>query len=99
MSNIRIRRTHQLGLAGAKTQMQAIAEDLKQKLSADYVWRGDKLLFNRSGASGTIDVGEDYIELDIKLGMALSLMKGRIEDEINTKLDAAVRGQGGTTTA
>ena len=90
MANIHIKRTHTLGIENARTEVEKLAQALKSEIQADYKWSGDKLLFKRSGASGTIDVGADYIDLDIKLGMALSLMKGKIEDSINTKLNAAL---------
>jgi putative polyhydroxyalkanoate system protein len=90
MANIHIKRTHNLGINNARTAVEKLAQTLKSELQADFKWSGDKLLFKRSGASGTIDVGSDYIDLDIRLGMALSLMKGKIEDTINTKLDSAL---------
>ena len=90
MANIHIKRTHNLGIDNARTAVEKLAQTLKSELQVDFKWSGDKLLFKRSGASGTIDVGSDYIDLDIRLGMALSLMKGKIEDTINTKLDSAL---------
>jgi putative polyhydroxyalkanoate system protein len=99
VSRIHIKRNHKLGVADARTQVTEIAESLRKELNADYRWAGNRLHFQRTGASGTIDVGEDYIELDIKLGMALGLLKGKIESAINSKLDAAVGGASGTKTA
>lgn len=90
MANIHIKRPHNLGIENARTEVEKLAQTLKSDLQADYKWSGDKLLFKRSGASGTIDVGSDYIDLDIRLSMALSLMKGKIEDTINNKLDSAL---------
>jgi putative polyhydroxyalkanoate system protein len=90
MAKINIKRNHHLGLEDARTQVEKIAQSLKSELQADYQWQGNTLVFQRAGASGTIDVGEDFIDLDVKLGMALSLMKGRIEDIITAKLDAAL---------
>ncbi|MEA3275895.1 MAG: polyhydroxyalkanoic acid system family protein [Pseudomonadota bacterium] len=94
MSKIHIRRDHQLGLTDAKSQVESLAESLKKELHADYRWKGDQLLFQRSGASGTINVGDDFIDLDIKLGMLLSPMKGRIEDSIRSKLDSMLGSAG-----
>jgi putative polyhydroxyalkanoate system protein len=90
MANIRIKRSHRLGLDNARSEVEKIAKSLKSDLQADYQWSGNKLLFKRSGASGTIDVGGNYIDLDIKLGLLLSPMKGQIESSINQKLDAAL---------
>lgn len=90
MANIRIKRTHSLGIDNARTEVEKLAKALKSELQCDYKWNGNKLLFKRSGATGIVDVGADYIDLDIKLGMALSLMKGKIEDTINNKLNSAI---------
>jgi len=90
MSKIHIRRAHHLGLADARTRVSTIAEDLKKDLDADYQWHGDQLRFERSGASGTIDVGDDFVEIDVKLGLLVALMKGTIEDSINRRLDDAI---------
>jgi putative polyhydroxyalkanoate system protein len=90
MANIQIKRTHDLGLDDARTEVEKIAQSLKSEIQADYFWNGNKLQFKRSGASGTIDVGADYINMDIKLGMAFSMLKEKIEKSINHKLDAAL---------
>jgi len=90
MANIHIKRMHTLGVETARLEVEKLAQTLKSELQTEYKWSGDKLLFKRSGASGIIDVGADYIDLDIKLGMALSIMKGKIEETINDKLDSAL---------
>lgn len=90
MANIHIKRNHNLGIENARTEVEKLAQTLRSELQADYAWSGNKLVFQRSGATGTIDVGADFIDLDIKLGMALSLLKGTIEESINNKLDVAL---------
>lgn len=90
MANIRIKRNHNLGIENARAEIEKVAQSLRSELQANYAWRGNTLLFNRSGASGTIDVGADYVDLDIELGLALSFMKGTIEQSINNKLDSAL---------
>lgn len=90
MANIRIKRNHDLGIENARTAVEKLAQALRSELQADYAWSGNKLVFKRLGASGSIDVGADFIEVDIKLGMPLSLMKSMIEDSINNRLDVAL---------
>ena len=87
MANIHIERQHTLGLEAAKHQVETIAQNLQREMQADYQWEGNRLVFKRSGASGVIDVGEASIVVDIKLNVALGLMKGKIEDGINRNLD------------
>jgi putative polyhydroxyalkanoate system protein len=87
MANIHIERRHSLGRDGARGRVERIAVDLKRDLQADYAWQGDTLIFKRSGASGTIRVEDESIVIDVKLGMALGLMKGKIEAGIEHNLD------------
>ena len=92
MASIHIKRQHHLAQDEARQRVEEIARDLKQKLNADYAWKGDSLLFKRSGASGSIDLNGDSIELKIKLGMMLAPMKGKIEAAIREKLVLALGG-------
>lgn len=66
----------------ARERIEDIARDLKHKLNADYKWDGDSLRFTRSGASGSIDLGDDFVELKIKLSMLLAPMRPKIEKYI-----------------
>ena len=90
MAKIHIKRSHNLSHDEARARVEEIAKDLKGKLDADYAWDGDSLRFKRSGASGSIDVGDGFIELDVKLGMLLAPMKGKIEDTVRKQIDVAL---------
>ena len=90
MAQIHIKRAHNLGLDQARQQVEQVAERLKAELSVDYQWNGNQLSFKRSGANGTIQVAPDCVVCDVKLGMMLSAMKGKIEDAINEKFDRAL---------
>ncbi|MCB2262197.1 MAG: polyhydroxyalkanoic acid system family protein [Candidatus Thiosymbion ectosymbiont of Robbea hypermnestra] len=89
-TNIRIRRVHELGLKSARMRAEAFARSLREELQIDYEWSGNRLVFKRVGAAGTFDVGADFIDLDIVLGLPLSFMAGAIEKNINERLDAAL---------
>ena len=90
MSKIHIKRKHNLSRDQARARVESIAKDLKKKLDANYAWQGDSLKFKRSGASGSIDVGEGVIDINIELGMLLSPMKGKIEQSINEQVKVAL---------
>ena len=96
MANIHIKQSHKLSHDEARARVEEIARDLKKKLDADYSWHGDSLQFKRAGASGSIDVGEDYIDLKIKLGMMLAPMKGKIESSIRKQMHVALADTGKT---
>lgn len=96
MANIHIKRSHTLSHEEARARVEEIAEDLKTKLDADYSWHGDSLRFHRAGASGSIDLGDGFIDLKIKLGMLLTPMKGKIESSIRRHMTVALKGTKGT---
>lgn len=89
MAKIHIKRNHALGTVDAKGKVDVLAQHLHEELQTDYRWSGDTLHFKRSGASGTIGVGADYVVVDVSLGMAYGLLKGKIEATIQENLDQA----------
>ncbi|MEN8165984.1 MAG: polyhydroxyalkanoic acid system family protein [Pseudomonadota bacterium] len=90
MANINIKRQHSLGRTTARDRVQEIANSLQDKLKAKWSWDGDSLNFQRSGASGSVIVGDDFVEFKVKLGLLLSPMKGTIEDAIQQQLDRSL---------
>lgn len=87
MTTIHITRSHQLDRETVRANVQELADRLAEKLSAEYRWEKDRLIFKRSGASGLIRIGNHELEIEVKLGMLLSPLKGSIEKSITDYLD------------
>jgi putative polyhydroxyalkanoate system protein len=87
MPRIDIRRPHQLSIAEARVVVDKVAARMREKFGMEGKWQGDSLEFSRSGANGTITVGENSIQVVVELGMMLSPLRGMIEQEIRRKLD------------
>jgi putative polyhydroxyalkanoate system protein len=87
MAVITIARKHALSHRNAKNVADRIAKDLKKRFALDYAWHGDDVDFERPGISGRMHVGEDSIDLDVRLGLLLTPLKPSIEREIHTMLD------------
>jgi putative polyhydroxyalkanoate system protein len=87
MAVIRVRRQHHLGAKEARSTVEKLAKKLQKELDAQYHWQGSKLQFKRSGASGHIDVSEHEVNVEIKLGMLLTPLKGKIEKTIKDEID------------
>lgn len=87
MAHIHIEREHGLGLEEARRQIDLVAETLQGELQARFHWEGDRLEFERPGASGVIAVAADRVTLDIRLGLLLRPLKGTIERTITEQLD------------
>lgn len=91
MSRINIQRPHSLGRETARARAEQLAERLASEYHLSYRWAGDSLEFKRSGASGRIEVGDDCVEIELKLGLLLSAMGGSIKREIERTLDASLQ--------
>lgn len=87
MATIHITKTHQLDHEAVRANVQELADTLADKLSAEYRWENDRLVFKRSGASGFVRLGDQEVEVEIKLGILLTPLKGNIEKTITEYLE------------
>jgi putative polyhydroxyalkanoate system protein len=91
MSDILIRRKHQLGLARAREIAWKWAEDAEEQFEMECtVEEGDDcdvVHFERSGVKGTLQVEPDHFELTARLGLLLGAFKQKIQAEIENNLD------------
>ncbi|MGY4531660.1 putative polyhydroxyalkanoate system protein [Pseudomonas sp. TE3786] len=90
MARITVERSHTLGREGARAKAEELAARLAAEYAVRYQWQGDVLEFKRSGADGTIEVGDDSVRVDLKLGLLLSAMSGTIKREIEKGLDESL---------
>jgi len=90
MAKIHIKREHNLGQNEARERVDKIASTLQDKLEAEMTWKGNTLNFKRSGATGSLDIGENYLDCNVKLGMLLTPLKGMIESALNDEIDKAL---------
>ncbi len=87
MATIHIKKKHHLDHETVRNEVQNLAEKLSKDLSATYSWQGDRLVFKRSGASGHIDTSENEVEVEIKLSLVLTPLKGTVEKTVLTYLN------------
>ena len=87
MATIHIRRSHQLDQETVRDRVQELANTLTEKLTVEYQWEKDRLVFKRSGANGFVRIGNQELEVEVKLGMMLTPLKGAIEKTITDYLD------------
>src|SRR5262245_5298342 len=92
MATIVVRRHHDLGMAKAKKLAQSIARRLKNDFGGSYEWNGDVLRFKRTGASGSLAVSDDNVDVRVDLGLLLRPLRSRIEREITAYLDEHLAG-------
>jgi len=82
MSTIDICALHDMDHESAQQAADELAADLAEKFAIDYGWEDDVIHFERSGVSGTIAVADSKIHIKAQLGLLLTVLKGRIEEEI-----------------
>jgi putative polyhydroxyalkanoate system protein len=83
---IRIQKEHGLGKAEALKRVADIADELCNQYGLSSSWAGDDLKFTGSGVNGCIVVGEQRVDVEVKLGFALSMMSGTIRNSIEGAL-------------
>lgn len=92
MADIKIHRTHTLGLAKARKIAWQWAEEVEKKFGMKCsVLEGetsDTVQFKRTGVNGELIVAADHFDLQAKLGFLLGAFAKTIESEILNKLDA-----------
>jgi putative polyhydroxyalkanoate system protein len=99
VADIKITRTHDLGLPQARKVAFQWAEDCEKDLGMECVYVegevGDEVQFSRSGVNGTLQVTAERFELHAKLGFLVGAFKGKIEAEIEKNLDDLLKAKKG----
>ncbi|AQW67033.1 polyhydroxyalkanoic acid system protein [Pseudomonas parafulva] len=90
MTQISVERKHTLGRDAARSKAQALVDRLSREYDLKASWDGDRVDVARSGANGSVHIGQDSIRVDLKLGMMMSMMSGTIKGEIERALDKAL---------
>ena len=87
MADIKIRRTHAMALGKARKEAEKIAAQLEEKFNLSYEWDGNRVIFQRPGVTGFMEVGKNAIVLEAQLGMLLAFLQPTIEGHVNDYLD------------
>lgn len=90
MTQISVERKHSLGRDAARAKAEALVDKLAREYDLKATWNGDRVDVARSGASGSVQIFDDCIRVDLKLGMMLSIMGSSIKSEIERALDKAL---------
>jgi len=94
---INIHREHRLGLKAARVAAARWAQEAEREWGmqcrTESGAQQDAIHFERSGASGCLTVRGDRFDLQLKLGLMLGPLAGRIERQIGQSLDELL-GQG-----
>ena len=92
MPELRIDRSHRLGLEAARSVAQRWTREAETEWGmhcrAEPGDNEDQVFFERSGVSGCLTVSSDRFDLQLKLGFLLGAYSRQIEQKIRANLDA-----------
>ena len=69
MSQILLRREHDLTPAAAREKVERVADVLAKRFDAECEWQGDVLTIKHPTVSGTVTLGKNEIVVAAKLGL------------------------------
>lgn len=87
MATIDMIRNHTFGRERARVVVERIADTMQRKYAFESTWEGDTLNIRRSGVEGHIEVGENAVRMQARLGVMAGMLKGVIEQEIQRQFD------------
>jgi putative polyhydroxyalkanoate system protein len=92
MATIDVRKNHALSKDEAKKKAEELAKSMQQKFDLDWKWEGDRIVFAAprgaaKGTSGSVDVGDRDVRVQIDLPFLLRMLKGTVESKVNEKLN------------
>lgn len=87
MATIHVKKKHHLDNEHLRREVENLAKKLSKELSMDYHWEQDRLLFERTGAKGHIQIGDGEVEILINLGLIFLPLKGTVEKTVTAYLN------------
>jgi putative polyhydroxyalkanoate system protein len=89
MSDIKMTKAHAHGKDEAKKRIDRLLGKMADGMGLKTEWDGDTCKFT-GPAKGEIKVGEQNVDVEVKLGLAAKMMKGTIEKKLAEGLDRAL---------
>jgi len=87
LSDIHIRRQHNLGLAKCKSLGLDLVTQLQSKLGGQYSEEENCFFYSNKGAKGQLTAADDYVEISIKLSLLTKGLKSKIQKELEQFCD------------
>jgi putative polyhydroxyalkanoate system protein len=90
MASIQINKPHHLGRGEAHRRIEAMEPKLQQEYGVTLDWDGDRANVRASSVSGELVVDDDELRVQLKLGLALLPVQGKIRSTLDQQLDQAL---------
>ena len=92
MADISINQKHKLTHKKAKAADQKVVDQLAEEYGVTAEWDGDILNFQRSGVTGSLELLEHEVQLEIKLGFMLMAFSATIEEHVHKNMQKVFKG-------
>lgn len=92
MSEIAFSRAHALGAEVLKGRLAALEGKLQQRYGVRLSWRGSVAELTGPGVSGTINVDEKQVAVNLKLGLLMRPLAAQIKEAMGRQIDRALAG-------
>ena len=86
MAKLHIEHKTSLSKDDIRVKLGEVMGKIEEKFDIKGSWSGDDYAFSRSGVDGKASIKDGLVTIDMKLGLVLSALKGRIESEMVSKL-------------
>lgn len=90
MADIEIERSHRLGLTQLKERLGGLEEKLLDRYGVKLTWRGNEAEVRGTGVSGTLSVDEAQVAVNLKLGLLMRPLAGKIREAMEKQIDRAL---------
>jgi putative polyhydroxyalkanoate system protein len=92
MADISISQKHKLSHKKAKAAAQKVVDQIAEEYGVTAEWDGDTLNFQRSGVTGSLELLDHEVQLDIKLGFMLMAFSSTIEAHVHENMKKVFKG-------
>ena len=90
MSKILIEKNHNMDELQLQALIERLGKKLKDKFGGDYQLEGNSVHYVYHGADAKISFDEFMVKVEVKLGLIMSTVKGKVELEVNSYLDNCI---------
>jgi len=87
MSDIKIDRPHKLGSEEAKKRFAGVEAKLKERYGVSLECSGLSATFKGTGFSGDVQVSDNRISINLKLGFLVRAFAAKIRESIERQVD------------
>ncbi|MCP4602549.1 MAG: hypothetical protein GY847_18870 [Proteobacteria bacterium] len=91
MADISKTKTYNIDTEVMRSRLNDLTEEMARKFGIKYCWEGDICRLSGSALkSGVLTLSDSTVTIELTLGLMAKMLKGKIESEIEAKIDKLV---------